>query len=135
MNKNDNINKNEVQDIKRSDEYKYRLAANITVYHIISKLILQRIIITNLYGPRNHLWWSTISDLESPSNFQIKENFFYSIRSINKEIGLLWSWQSLGESTISIWIPIKFPSKKKNFIQIGPETTKLFNQKFNQKFN
>ncbi len=25
---------------------KYRLAANITVYHIISKLILQRIIIT-----------------------------------------------------------------------------------------
>ena len=26
---------------------KYRLAANITEYHIISKLILQRIIITN----------------------------------------------------------------------------------------
>ncbi len=34
---------------------KYRLAANITVYHIISKLILQRIIITNFYGPVNHL--------------------------------------------------------------------------------
>ena len=34
---------------------KYRLAANITVYHIISKLILQRIIIINFCGPVNHL--------------------------------------------------------------------------------
>ncbi len=34
---------------------KYRLAANITVYHIISKLILQRIITTNFCGPVNHL--------------------------------------------------------------------------------
>ena len=34
---------------------KYRLAANITEYHIISKLILQRIIITNLYGLVSHL--------------------------------------------------------------------------------
>ena len=34
---------------------KYRLATNITVYHIISKLILQRIIITNLCGPVSHL--------------------------------------------------------------------------------
>ncbi len=44
---------------KISDEHtkiqKYRLAANITVYHIISKLILQRIIITNFYGPVIHL--------------------------------------------------------------------------------
>ncbi len=33
---------------KISDDHtKYRLAANITEYHIISKLILQRIIITN----------------------------------------------------------------------------------------
>ena len=46
--KNDNIHKNEVQNIRWSDEFdKYRLAANITEYHIISKLILQRIIITN----------------------------------------------------------------------------------------
>ncbi len=34
---------------------KYRLAANITEYHIISKLILQRIIITNFCGPVSHL--------------------------------------------------------------------------------
>ncbi len=34
---------------------KYRLSANITVYHIILKLILQRIIITNLCGPVSHL--------------------------------------------------------------------------------
>ena len=49
---------------------KYRLATKITVYHIISKLFLQQIIITNLCGPVSHL---TISDLESPSNFQVKE--------------------------------------------------------------
>ena len=39
---------------KISDDHtnigKYRLAANITEYHIISKLILQRIIITNFCG-------------------------------------------------------------------------------------
>ena len=34
---------------------KYRLSAKITVYHIISKLILQRIIITNFCGPKSHL--------------------------------------------------------------------------------
>ena len=34
---------------------KYRLAANIPEYHIISKLILQRIIITNFCGPVSHL--------------------------------------------------------------------------------
>ena len=34
---------------------KYRLAANITEYHITSKLILQRIIITKSFGPVNHL--------------------------------------------------------------------------------
>ena len=33
----------------------YILAANITVYHIILKLILQRIIITNFCGPVSHL--------------------------------------------------------------------------------
>ena len=44
---------------KKSDDQtnidKYRLAANITEEHIISKLILQRIIITNLCGPVSHL--------------------------------------------------------------------------------
>ena len=48
---------------------KYRLDANITKYHIVSKLILQRIIITNFCGPESHLSknLSTISDLESPN--------------------------------------------------------------------
>ena len=43
-------------NFKMSDDQieKYRLAANITEYHIISKLILQRIIITNICGPVSH---------------------------------------------------------------------------------
>ena len=53
---------------------KQRLAASITEYPIISRLILQRIIITNFCGPLSHLSESEISDLESPSNFQAKEN-------------------------------------------------------------
>ncbi len=56
---------------------KYRLAANITEYHI--KLNLQRIIITNFCGPVSHLRESTISDLEIPSNFQVKEKKFIQI--------------------------------------------------------
>ena len=40
---------------KISDIDKYRLAANITEYHVISKLILQRIIITNFCGSESHL--------------------------------------------------------------------------------
>ncbi len=43
---------------KISDDWtnidKYRLAANIREYHIISKLIIQRIIITNFFGPVSH---------------------------------------------------------------------------------
>ena len=66
--KNDNIHKNEVQDNRRSDEY--WLDKISCKYY---KLILQRIITTNFCGPVNHLRWSTISDLESPSNIQIKE--------------------------------------------------------------
>ena len=61
---------------------KYRLAANITEYHIISKLNLQRIIITNFCGPVSHLRERTISDFESPSNFQVKENFLF--KSVHK---------------------------------------------------
>ncbi len=52
---------------------KYKLAANIIEYHIISKLILQQIIITNFCDSESHLRYSTISDLESPSKFQVKE--------------------------------------------------------------
>jgi len=40
---------------KYDDIDKYRLAANITEYHIISKLFLQRIIITNFCGSESHL--------------------------------------------------------------------------------
>ncbi len=61
---------------------KYRLAANITEYPTISKLILQRIIITNFCGPVSHLRESTISDLESPSNFEVKEIFL--LKSVQK---------------------------------------------------
>ena len=61
---------------------KYRLAINITKYPIKSKLILQRIIITNCYGSESHLMWTSI--LESPSNFQVHK----------QEIGFLWSSES-----------------------------------------
>ncbi len=75
---------------------------------------------------RESLGESTISDLESTSNFQVKEKNNYLNRSINKEIGLLWSRQSFGESTISDFeSPSNFLVKEKKFIQIGPETTKL----------
>ena len=104
----------------------YRLAANITVYHIISKLILQRIIITNFCGPVNHLRWSTISDLESPSNFQIKEEekLFKSVRKQGNWAFVVQTviWRKYN---IKFWIPIKFWSQRKKNIQIGPETTKL----------
>ncbi len=67
---------------------RYRLAAKITVYHILSKLILQQIIITLLL-----LWFSESweSDLESPYNFQEKEKkkIFTSVHK--QEIDLLWS--------------------------------------------
>ena len=51
ISKNDNTHKTK---FKISDDQtniaKYRLAANITEYHIISKLILQQIIIRNVCG-------------------------------------------------------------------------------------
>ena len=51
---------------------------------------------------------------------QRKQN--YSNRSINKEIGLLWSRQSFGESTISDLNPYQiYKSKKKKNIQIRPK--------------
>ena len=121
--------------------------------------ILQRIIIINFCGPVSHLrkvqyqiWnphriskskkkkkfksvhkhgnWrkSTISDLKTPSNFRVKEKK-YSNRSINKEIGLMWSIQSFGESTISdLESPSNFKVKEeeKKF-GIGQETMKLYN--------
>ncbi len=43
-----------ISDNKKNID-KYRLTANITEYHIISKFILERIIITNFYGSESHL--------------------------------------------------------------------------------
>ena len=56
LNKNDNIlrTKLNISDDQTNID-RYRLAANITGYHIISKLILQRIIITNFCGPMSYL--------------------------------------------------------------------------------
>ena len=69
---------------------------------------------------------STISDLESPSNFQVKEEKNYSNRSINEEIGHLWSESGLRESTISdLESPSNFQVKEKKIIEIGPVITKL----------
>ena len=49
-----------------------------------------------------------------------------SDRNRNNEIGLLWSRQSFGESTISdLESPSNFQVKEKEIIQIGRETTKL----------
>ena len=64
---------------------KYKLAANIIEYHIISKLILQRIIITNFYGPVSHLRLSTISDL-NPHRISNSKKKNLSNRSINKKL-------------------------------------------------
>ena len=57
-----------------------------------------------------------ISDLESPSNFQVKEKKYLN-RSRNNEIGLLWSWQSFGESTIlDFESPSNFQVKEKKYL-------------------
>ena len=58
---------------------KYRLAANITEYHTISKLILQRIIITNfvvqwvIWGKVLYRIWNPhrISELKREKNIEI----------------------------------------------------------------
>ncbi len=43
--KNDNIHKSKAQQIGQTNNDKNRIAANFTEYHILSKLIIQRIII------------------------------------------------------------------------------------------
>ena len=82
----------------------YRLVANITVYHTISKLILQRIVITNFCGPVNHLRWSIISDLESPLNFQISKELFL-FKSVHKQGNLTFVVQRViwGKVQYQIW--------------------------------
>ncbi len=60
---------------KISDDHtnidKYRLSAKITVYHIISKFDTNHYF--KLLWSRESFEESTISDLESQSNFQVEE--------------------------------------------------------------
>ncbi len=74
---------------------KYRLAANILQTVHISYFIK-----INLATNHYYIDWNP-----GPSNFQIKEKKNYSNRSSNKEIGLLLSRKSFGESTISDFEP------------------------------
>ncbi len=108
LNKNDNIHKNEVQNIgfgipieflsqKRKKNYSNQ-SRNNEIW---------------LLWSRQSFGESTISNLESQSKFQVKEEKSYSNRSRNNEIGLLWSGQSFWESTISnIESPLNFQVKK-----------------------
>ncbi len=79
---------------------KYRLAANITEYYIISKLILQQIII--------------------PKFMMIRQLFH--VKSL-VEIGplVLWFRESFEVNfNIGFGIPFVFPSQRKNIIQSIP---------------
>ena len=71
-------------------------------------------------GPESHLRESTISDLESPSNFQIKEKKLF--KSIHKQenwtLAVLESFE--GKYNIGFGISGKFPSQRIFFIQISP---------------
>ena len=91
---------------------KYRLAANITEYHITSKLIVQRIIITNFFGSESHLRYTNWNFEANIWISKSKKNI-YSNRSINKKIGHLWSRESFEVNfNIGFGISIEFPSKK-----------------------
>ena len=75
----------------------------------------------------NRLLWSResfkesiISDLDYPSNFQVKEKKL--VKLVHKqEIGLLWSSESFEvKYNIGFGIPIEFPSQREKISQIGP---------------
>ena len=51
-------------------------------------------------GPKSHLE-KVQYRIWNPHQISKPKKFFYSNRNLNKEIGLLWSWQSFGESTIT----------------------------------
>ncbi len=76
----------------------------------------------------SYLRRSTISFLESPSNFKIKEKKKYTNRSINKEIILLWSRESFMESTISdLESPSNFQVReKKLFKSVHKQVNRTF---------
>ena len=57
------------------------------------------------------LWESTISDLKSPSNFQVKEKkLFKSVHKQGNWTFVVREWFE-GKYNIGFVIPIKFPSK------------------------
>ena len=66
-----------------------------------------------------------ILDLESPSNFQVKEKKLF--KSVYKKINWTFVVQTViwGKYDIRFGIPIEFPSQRKKIIQIGQETMKL----------
>ncbi len=87
FNKNDNIH----------EKFKISLLQTFVVQRVISE--------------------STISDLESLSNFKVKENKIF--KSVHKqEIGLLWSSESFGvKYNIGFEIPIEFPIQRKKIFK------------------
>ena len=97
---------------------KYRLSAKITVhisYHI--KINLETNHYYKLLWPRESFEKSKISDLIwNPNQISKSKKENYSNRSINKEIGHLWSESGLRESTISdLESPSNFQVKQKNY--------------------
>ncbi len=67
-----------------------------------------------------------ISDLESPSNFQVKEKIIIQIGPETTKLDFCGPDSNLGKVQYGIWNPHQnSKSKKKKIIQIGPESTKL----------
>ena len=70
-------------------------------------------------GPVSHLRESTISDLETPLNFQLKETNLVEIGQLTRTLDLGASESHLWKTTISDFeSPSNFKSKKKKIIQI-----------------
>ncbi len=82
---------------------KYRLAANITVNHIISKLILQRIIITNFCDPVSYL----------EIQYRILNPHRISKSKKKKNIQIVVLTVIWGKYNIGFWIPIEFREEKR----------------------
>ena len=69
-------------------------------------------------GPESHLGKVKYRIL-NPHQISKSKNFFFSNRSRNNEIGLMWSWQSFGESTISDFeSPSNFQVKEKKLFKL-----------------
>ena len=81
-------------------------------------------------GPESHLRDNTISDFESPSNFQVKEKKLF--KSVQKQRNyaliknakiVMFKWTFVvqrdiwGKYNIRLGIPIKFPIQRKNLLK------------------